>query len=165
MAMIIYSAALIISCFFMAWGATLLTRLLMGMLRTDSDRHYSNAVVIAWVGLGFLQVVGMPFAWWVLSIVVSVVCLLAAPRESRATGWVLLFIAALGCAGLALGLGAPDYLITESLIVAAASLAGVVLARTRRGLPAPRAATLPLAMALAYVAYSATLPTIKELLG
>ena len=160
-----YSAALVISCFFMAWGAVLLTRPLLGMLRTSSDEKYSNAVIVAWIALGFLQVVGMPFAWWCLCVVVSIVSVLGNKPAFSAFGWVMLIAAGLGSAGLVLALGAPDYLVTEACIVVAASLAGFVVSKGRRGLLCERAAAIPLAMCLGYVAYSAALTTIMASVG
>lgn len=166
MAMILYSAALIISCFFMAWGAALLTRPLMSMLRNDEEEDvaYANGVVIAWVAFGFLQVVGMPFAWWCLCIAVSVLLLLRRPAPFGRASWWLLLLASLGAAGAVYALDAPKHLITEALIIAAASFAGLRVSRGRRGLSCEKSAIFPLVMALGYVAYSAALPTLTSLM-
>lgn len=160
--MVIYSAALVISCFFMAWGAVVLTRPFMGILRAGATHDYSNAVVIVWVALGFLQVVGMPFAWWCACLAMSIVSLLAHKPPVSSHGWLMLIAASVGCMILVVGLHAPNYLLTEALLVAAASAAGYVLSLGRRGVSCERAVAIPLAMVLGYVAYSASFPTLMS---
>ena len=135
------------------------------MKSPNEEDKYSNAVIIAWIALGFLQVVGMPFAWWIACVIISIISLLARKPAISSYGWLMLIAAGIGCVVLVIGLEAPSYLITESCIVIAASFAGLVVSSGRRGLLCERAAAIPLAMCLAYVAYSAALPTIMASLA
>jgi hypothetical protein len=159
--MLAYSAALIFSCFLMACGALLLTRPLLGMLVGGDAGKHRHGVVVAWVALGFLQVVNIGFAWWVCAVAVSIIVLLVPAWQKSVThGWLWLMALSLLTMMLVFGLAAPGYLIADTLIIMAASLAGALVARGRRGLPCSYSAAIPLAMCLGYVAYSALIRTI-----
>lgn len=151
MAMIVYSFTVIVSCFLLSVMVLKLSRPMMQLLRNDAPR--SPAVLATWVALGFLQVVGMPFAPWCVALALSIFGLVS-PRIFH-QGWIALLLASLALAVGVLAMGRPSYLACEAGIIAAACLAALLAGSKKHPILMDAASALSLAFALLIVAYGA----------
>jgi len=156
MAMAMYSLAIIVSSFVLSWLLLAMLRPMVKLLYAAEDgTPLPIGIVAVWVALGFLQVVGMPFAPWCAALA----CSLLVNRFTRdafpGEGWWLIALLAGSASAVAALLGLPIYLMTEPAIIAAAALACALSHSRRRVVKLDMGSVLALAICLAVVAYSA----------